>query len=354
MDGSSAKLNKAIVILTPGFPADESDSSCIPALQDYVSGLHKKFPDLKIIVLAFQYPFKKGWYKWNGIDIFSAGGQNRKYFFRIITWFKILSQLKKIYREDSIQALHSFWLIESAFIAQWFAKRKTVKHIATLFGQDALAANRYLRFLNFERMTIIANSEFTAQTFFNSTNREANKIIPFGLNMNEINAGTDKIKYDVVGVGSLAKIKNYDLFIDIIAELAKTFPELKSLIIGEGDQRTHLQNRIDSYKLEHVIELKGSLSRPEVFQYLDQSKIFLHTSSYESSCHARLEALAFGCSVVSFDNGYLPKQPMVHVCRNKEEMIFTLQELLKAGKPLSKPVVNSINETVTGFHEIYF
>ena len=70
MAGSSVSLNKTIVILTPGFASDESDTSCIPALQDYVLALQQSFPGLRIVVLAFQYP-----YKWDG-----TGGMESMYF----------------------------------------------------------------------------------------------------------------------------------------------------------------------------------------------------------------------------------------------------------------------------------
>src|SRR5438552_17329340 len=121
MDGSLAKLNKTIIILTPGFPSYESDTTCIPALQDYVETLHQTYPQLKIFVLSFQYPAKEGWYKWNDVDVFSANGKDSKYLSRLNTWLKIFQQLKKIYRENGIDIFHSFWLNEATFIAQQFA-----------------------------------------------------------------------------------------------------------------------------------------------------------------------------------------------------------------------------------------
>ena len=48
---------KTLVILSPGFPKDEADTTCLPAHQVFIKSLNKNFPSLKIIILSFQYPF---------------------------------------------------------------------------------------------------------------------------------------------------------------------------------------------------------------------------------------------------------------------------------------------------------
>ena len=217
MDGSLTQLNKTVVILTPGFPADESDTTCIPALQDYVKCLHEEYSSLQIFVLAFQYPQRSGWYKWNGIDVFSAGGNDSKYIARINTWLKIFHQLKSINKKNKIHVVHSFWLNEATLVGQQFVRRKNIHHISTLFGQDSLPSNKYLHLLNFRKMTIVANSEFTARTFQKTTHHHTNDTIHFGLAEEKTShVSLYERKYDIVGVGSLIPLKNYGLFIEII------------------------------------------------------------------------------------------------------------------------------------------
>jgi glycosyltransferase involved in cell wall biosynthesis len=354
MVGSSVKSNKTVVILTPGFPTDESDSLCIPALQDYVLCLHKTFPDLRIIVMAFQYPYKTGWYEWNGIKVFSAAGNNNKLFFRIRTWKIIWKQLKKVQNDFGIDILHSFWLGEATFIAQRFAKRKNIKHIATLFGQDALPSNRYLRLLNFKRMTVVANSEFTNRTFFNTAGRNANLVIHFGLNHELIDkTEARKRSCDIIGVGSFTKLKNYELFVTIINELVGDFPDLKAMIIGDGEMHSVVARQIQDYKLENTIDIKGIIPRAEVIRNLKQSKIFLHTSSYESSGTVFLESLSCGCELVCFNTGFVPASVKSHVCGDADEMIRILKSLLGQSLNSSGVKVPMIRESVKEFASIY-
>ena len=48
---------KILVILTPGFAKDETDTTCLPMQQSFIRCLNKMIPHLNIIILAFQYPF---------------------------------------------------------------------------------------------------------------------------------------------------------------------------------------------------------------------------------------------------------------------------------------------------------
>jgi len=66
------KKKKAVVLLVPGFPADEQDSACMPFLQQFCLAFLRIRPDIELRVLSFQYPYKKGYYLWNGINVYCA------------------------------------------------------------------------------------------------------------------------------------------------------------------------------------------------------------------------------------------------------------------------------------------
>ncbi len=53
------KYSKHIVILTPGFPKNEQDTTCIPPLQAYVENFTAIHPEIKMSIISFQYPFFK-------------------------------------------------------------------------------------------------------------------------------------------------------------------------------------------------------------------------------------------------------------------------------------------------------
>jgi 1,2-diacylglycerol 3-alpha-glucosyltransferase len=354
MAGDSAELSKTIAILTPGFARDENDTTCIPALQDYVATLHQSNPELKLYVLSFQYPFRKGWYKWKGIDIYSANGGNSKYLFKLRTWFRIFRELKRINKKHRIDVIHSFWLTEAALIGQYFTAGKAIKHIATLFGQDALPANKYLRLLNFKKFTLVGNSEFVSEKLKQTNAKQVDKIIHFGLLQDVLNYKISPIRgFDIIGVGSLIKLKNYGLFVRIIDEVRKEFPEIKSIIVGEGAERKKLEQLIKELDLSKNLELLGSLPRVKTINLMSQNKILLHTSGYESAGYVFLEALSSGCQLVTFEVGYAPVSNKVHRCGNSEEMIEKIKSLLGKSLDFDKVSVPSMKETVQEFSKLY-
>src|SRR5690348_5805114 len=98
-----------ILFLTPGFPKDENDTTCIPLQQSLLRAFTREYPSQKIIVLSFQYPYQKGEYTWNGISVISMGGRNKGGIYRLILWNSIRKRLKRINAETHITRIVSFW-----------------------------------------------------------------------------------------------------------------------------------------------------------------------------------------------------------------------------------------------------
>ena len=82
------KSIKHVVLLTPGFARDETDTTCTTFLQDYLLALKRIHPEIQLEVVALQYPFDRNRYLWNGITIYSAQGKSSTYFNRLITWIR--------------------------------------------------------------------------------------------------------------------------------------------------------------------------------------------------------------------------------------------------------------------------
>ena len=57
------KSDKHIIWLVPGFADGENDTTCLTYLQSMLRTFEEEYPQIRITVFTFQYPFKKGWYK---------------------------------------------------------------------------------------------------------------------------------------------------------------------------------------------------------------------------------------------------------------------------------------------------
>jgi glycosyltransferase involved in cell wall biosynthesis len=342
---------KALVILTPGFPCDEKDTTCIPFLQEFVFAFLRLHPEIELHVIAFQYPYKEGHYKWNGAHVYSAGGKNTR-LARLSTWNRVNRQLKKLNKEKDVLSVHSFWLTEAAFIGQKFAKRNKLKHIAWCIGQDALKKNKYLGLLKLDEMNIVATSKQVVDTLYSSTGVKANTIIPAGLDAGKFKIAAVPRTIDLLGVGALSELKNYGLFIDIIAELRKDINGIKAVIIGKGEQEKMLREKIKALGLEKNVEMVNELPHPEVINYMNRSKILLHTSSYEGQSTVILEAMAIGMKVVCFNVGRV-NSPNIKVCSDKKGMIGQIRTLLSQSSDYKPEVLQTSDDTVKEFYKLY-
>src|ERR1700752_2410898 len=100
--------NETLIILTPGFPESEADSTCLPMQQQFVKALKEMYPGLDVVVLTFQYPYHQQEYTWFGIKVIPFGGRNRGGLQKLLLRNKINSALKKLHVEGKIAGLLSF------------------------------------------------------------------------------------------------------------------------------------------------------------------------------------------------------------------------------------------------------
>ena len=347
------KSDNSIVFLVPGFPYDEEDTTCIPALQLYIKNLHSANPGTKIIVISFQYPYNRKKYYWNNIRIYCAEGKGKGRIFRLITWLKVILYFIKVNYIYNITGIHSFWLTECAFVGQLIAGIFRIPHIVSIMGQDARSSNKYLRYLKFSKITVTSVSKFAADTFKKSINSKAENIIPFGIENNCSIAPGNNRTIDIIGVGSLIPLKNHSLFVEVIDEVVKYFPSLKVLLIGKGVLKSSIEKYIIEKGLSKNISLIGEVPRCEVLKYMMKSKILLHTSLFESQGLVFLEALYCGLYVVTFNTGYLPASKKIFLCRDKIEMVNDIKELLLNKKDFNREIHITIEDTVKKFKSIY-
>ena len=323
------KDRKCLIILTPGFPADEDDSTCVPFPQAFVKNLKLLNPSLRIVVLSFQYPFYEGIYQWHGVEVYAFNGRNKGKLNRLWIWRKVWVTLRKIFRTENVIGMLSLWLGETALIAKYATKKYGVKSFAWLLGQDARRNNRYVSMIKPKRETLIALSDFLADEFQRNYRISPLHIIPPGIDTKSFPARPSSRHIDILGVGSLIQLKQYDQFIKMIAILVKDYPGLKSVICGEGPDRKRLQQLIHDLHLNNHIELPGELKHEKILEIMQDARILLHPSSYEGFSTVCAEALYAGVQVVSYCKPMKVDFGHFHTVCTADEMKDKVAALLK-------------------------
>jgi glycosyltransferase involved in cell wall biosynthesis len=343
-----------IVIITPGFPKDESDDNCIPPLQDYAKLLSSK-KYIIVSVITLQYPSTKSNYNWHNVNVYALGGNDTEFPKRLFIWKEAINHFKKINAVNSVDVIHSFWLSECALIGNYISSQYGLKHINTVMGKEANRFNRYLRFINFDKLKLAALSERQADSIKNASKRNADKIIPWGLDENTLPSFENyERKIDILGVGSLIPIKNFSSFINIIHKLKEFNPDIRSVIIGDGPLKEKLEHQIKKTGLENNVTLAGNLPREKVFEYMMQSKILLHTSTSESFGMVFIEALYFGLYIVSKPVGIAKSSERWIVCNSDDDFVTAVKHLLQSSQNYKQLLLHSLEKTVDSYLKIYF
>jgi len=322
---------KTLVILTPGFPKDEADSNCLPAEQAFIRSVKETCPSWNIVVLSFQYPYHKKEYRWFDIPVIPFGGRNKGGLSRLLLRRKIYAVLKNIHQTQTIGGLFSFWCGECAWVGKHFGDRNHIRHYCWLLGQDAKKENRYPQKLGFKSEELVALSDFIQDEFEKNHHlRPAQVVLPC-IDTREFPPFPANKDIDILAAGSLIPLKQYDIFIAVVAEIKKRIPATRAVLVGEGPEKERLQELITRAGLRSTITLTGQLPHAEVLEYMQRAKLFLHPSSYEGFGVVCAEALYAGANVISFTKPLYRDIKNWYITPNKEEMIQKAVQLLEDG-----------------------
>lgn len=103
----------------------------------------------------------------------------------------------------------------------------------------------------------------------------------------------------LLAAGRLAEQKQFDLLVEVFAQLAPEHPQWDLVILGEGPLRSDLQRQIASLGMAGRIRLPGVVG--DIGNELAASDLFALSSRFEGFPNVLLEAMASGLACVAFD-----------------------------------------------------
>ena len=233
---------------------------------------------------------------------------------------KIVKNLDPDYVISFISAVNIYTLIALLGL-------KVPKVISERNNFDALRSKvwRFLRRLIYpyaDGLVVLSQYDYEKYLYVNSK-----KIIFNPLNLNALLKCRFESKEKlIIAVGSLTEQKGFDRLIRAVSTIEMSDWHVE--IIGEGSKRSELMALIRKLKLEDRVSLIGR--RSNIYEYYQKAAIFVLTSHWEGFPNVLAEAMAHGCSCISFDcktgpseiiedgiNGYLVEQDNIVELQNK-------------------------------------
>lgn len=168
----------------------------------------------------------------------------------------------------------------------FFNKRRIENYATNFWACSTAAAEWFYPTPILKNVQIIKNAIYTKKYAFNVQKKEKIR--------QKYNLENSLI---IGNVGRLQLQKNQKFCIKIIKELIKTKPKVNMVFVGDGPDKTKLNNLVNKYRLSSNVRFVGI--QKDIDSWLSSFDVFLFPSLFEGLPLALLEAQANGLPVIA-------------------------------------------------------
>lgn len=150
-------------------------------------------------------------------------------------------------------------------------------------------------------------------------------------------------------VSRLERIKGMDLVVPAFAKLKKQYTDIRLLVVGDGSQRSIMQEQAIELGVNDSVEWMGRQEQSCLQSLYDRIDILLMPSRSEGFGLTAIEGMARGCVVVASDTGGLPEvvkdgeTGLLHQVEDAEDMTAKIQSLLESRMRIIQLSRNSVS-----------
>jgi len=106
-------------------------------------------------------------------------------------------------------------------------------------------------------------------------------------------------------IGRFVSGKGVNILIDAFQKIVKDFKEARLILVGEGPQRSQIENQIERAGLKKNVEIYDYWDNSKIAEIYNQSDIFILPSLMEGVPRTMLEAMACGIPIIVTDLPHL-------------------------------------------------
>lgn len=224
----------------------------------------------------------------------------------VVTYFLAFGPFKHKFRY--FHTLHNVPKGEGSFVDRFFKRWLLINHAIFFVSISKILEDEYKHFYHTKRVVCIENGVELSTNPFNK-----NKI------------------YDFICLAQFRPQKNHMLLLRCFDVVNKKFPKSKLLLLGDGETCADCVKFSKTLNCANNIEFKGKVDNP--FEYLEQSRIMVLSSSYEGTPLSVAEAMSCGLGLILPLVGGIPdmvtdQNALLYETNNEESLIKAMEYLM--------------------------
>jgi len=218
-----------------------------------------------------------------------------------------VTQLRDSFRRDAIDLVHSF-LFHANVVSEWARQDAPVPHhvvgvrVAQRYWYRRLLLRRLLKMAG--PAACVSQSVQRQMATLKVAAATNTAVIPNGVGLPDLDSlanwkNTFAGRPYILAIARLDHQKGIDLLIASAEKFMGLLPDHELLIVGDGTDRTKLENQANGSAFHERIRFLGW--RPEINSLLAQAELFVLPSRWEGMPNVLLQAMACGCPTVCTD-----------------------------------------------------
>ncbi len=231
----------------------------------------------------------------------------------IFMYWSVLRKIEEIRKTFKFDVIDAHYVYPDGLAAVWLGEYFQVPVVLSARGSDIhqyvkyYLIRKWLQYIVLRTQSMIAVGQNLLDTMVEiGASKDKMHLIPNGIDpamfywqdqqATRKKLGLDSRSKIVVSVGALVPRKNFHCLLEAMAQLKHGE---KLYIIGKGQLRDQLQQRIQTLKLQERVFLLGSLPQAQIQDWYCAADLFCFASLYEGSPNVVYEALGCGTPVVA-------------------------------------------------------
>ena len=280
----------------------------------------------------YRYSPLSSWTPWGFSEALAGGARIRKPLYALapVVVAAALSKARAVLAEGGFDVVHVHWVVPNGPIGARVSSRSGLPLLVSLHGSDMAVSEGSRAIGRATRWSLCRCAAVTAPSgdlLERATRLGASGLlerVPYGADADAFEVATDTVEalrrrlglgsksVVVAGVGRLIPVKGFEYLVEAHAAAVASVPALRLVLVGDGDGRRALEERVRTLGVSDTVVLTGAVAPSEIPALMAAADIVSvpsvrHGGYVDGLPNVALEAMAAGKPVVGSRVGGIPE-----------------------------------------------